>query len=177
MYLHFLCPPPNWVLLSWHCKKKRCLKKFNFLKLIAVLFVTQDVSYLEECSIALEKKMYSVTFGRNVLKYQLSLFDVGMLMCAQYYKTVWDPRVCQFSRQEYCSGLPFPSPEDLPKPGFEHWFPALGSKFFITWATWRTMSCKTCVFTFILFLDDIFIGVSDVLKSPLLLCYCQFSLL
>ena len=24
-----------------------------------------------------------------------------------------------FSRQEYCSGLPFPSPEDLPDPGIE----------------------------------------------------------
>ena len=24
-----------------------------------------------------------------------------------------------FPRQEYCSGLPFPSPEDLPNPGIE----------------------------------------------------------
>ena len=30
-----------------------------------------------------------------------------------------------FSRQEYWSGLPFPSPEDLPKPGFELGSPAL----------------------------------------------------
>ena len=30
-----------------------------------------------------------------------------------------------FSRQEYWSGLPFPSPEDLPDPGIEPWFPAL----------------------------------------------------
>ena len=73
---------------------KDAWKKFNFLKLIAVWFVTQDVSYPEECPIALEKKMYSVTFGRNVLKYQLSLFGVGMLMCAQSYKTVLDPREC-----------------------------------------------------------------------------------
>ena len=26
----------------------------------------------------------------------------------------------EFSRQEYWSGLPFPSPGDLPDPGFEH---------------------------------------------------------
>ena len=31
----------------------------------------------------------------------------------------------RFSRQEYWSGLPFPSPEDLPDPGIEHWSPAL----------------------------------------------------
>ena len=30
-----------------------------------------------------------------------------------------------FSRQEYWSGLPFPSPGDLPNPGIEHGSPAL----------------------------------------------------
>ena len=30
-----------------------------------------------------------------------------------------------FSRQEYCSGLPFPSPGDLPDPGTEPGSPAL----------------------------------------------------
>ena len=31
----------------------------------------------------------------------------------------------EFSRQEYWSGLPFPSPEDLPDPGIEPESPAL----------------------------------------------------
>ena len=31
----------------------------------------------------------------------------------------------EFSRQEYCSGLPFPSPGDLPDPGIETRSPAL----------------------------------------------------
>ena len=30
-----------------------------------------------------------------------------------------------FPRQEYWSGLPFSSPEDLPNPGIEPWSPAL----------------------------------------------------
>ena len=30
-----------------------------------------------------------------------------------------------FPRQEYWSGLPFPSPGDLPNPGIEPWSPAL----------------------------------------------------
>ena len=30
-----------------------------------------------------------------------------------------------FPRQEYWSGLPFPSPGDLPNPGMEPWSPAL----------------------------------------------------
>ena len=31
----------------------------------------------------------------------------------------------EFSRQEYWSGLPFPSPGHLPNPGIEPWSPAL----------------------------------------------------
>ena len=35
------------------------------------------------------------------------------------------PPSMEFSRQEYWSGLPFPSPEDLPNSGTEPGFPAL----------------------------------------------------
>ena len=35
------------------------------------------------------------------------------------------PSSMGFSRQEYWSGLPFPSPEHLPNPGIEPIFPAL----------------------------------------------------
>ena len=35
------------------------------------------------------------------------------------------PLSMKFSRQEYRSGLPFPSPGDLPDPGFEHGSSAL----------------------------------------------------
>ena len=37
-----------------------------------------------------------------------------------------------FSRQEYWSGLPFPSPGDLPDPGVEPETPVLAGKFFTT---------------------------------------------
>ena len=36
------------------------------------------------------------------------------------------------SRQEYCSGLSFPPPEDLPRPGMEPKSPALAAGFFTT---------------------------------------------
>ena len=47
--------------------------------------------------------------------------------------TLWDPMDCsppgsssmEFSRQEYWSGLPFPSPGDLPNPGIESQSPSL----------------------------------------------------
>ena len=42
------------------------------------------------------------------------------------------PLSISFLRQEYCSGLPFPSPGDLPDPGIKPASPALAGRFFIT---------------------------------------------
>ena len=38
----------------------------------------------------------------------------------------------KFSRQEDWSGVPFPSPGDLPDPGIERRCPALAGGFFVT---------------------------------------------
>ena len=61
-------------------------------------------------------------------------------VCAQSCSGVWlfvTPCVaCQtplsmgFPRQEYCSGLPFPSPGNLPDPEIEPLFPSLAGRFF-----------------------------------------------
>ena len=40
------------------------------------------------------------------------------------------PLTMGFFRQEYWSGLPFPSPEDLPDPGIKPTSPALAGVFF-----------------------------------------------
>ena len=53
------------------------------------------------------------------------------VLVAQLCLTLCDPMDCQaplsmgFSRQEYWSGLPFPSPGDLPNSGIEPGSPAL----------------------------------------------------
>ena len=49
---------------------------------------------------------------------------VKSLSCVQLFTTLWTaayqaPQSMGFSRQEYWSELPFPSPEDLPHPGIE----------------------------------------------------------
>ena len=56
--------------------------------------------------------------------------DVRSLSCVQLFATPWTvahqaPPSMGFSRQEYWSGLPFPSPGDLPDPGIEPVSPAL----------------------------------------------------
>ena len=45
------------------------------------------------------------------------------------------PLSIEFSRQEYWSGQPFPSPEDIPNPGIKPASPALAGRFFTVWAT------------------------------------------
>ena len=55
---------------------------------------------------------------------------VKPLSRVQLFVTPWTvayevPPSMEFSRQEYWSGLPFPSPGDLPNPGIEPGSPAL----------------------------------------------------
>ena len=61
-----------------------------------------------------------------------------LLSCIQLFAASWAvaqqvPLSMEFSRQEYWSGLPFPSPWDLPNPGIEPASlasPALAGRFF-----------------------------------------------
>ena len=60
-----------------------------------------------------------------------------MLSRVQLFVTPWtvalqDPLSMEFSRQEYWSGLPFPSPGTLLGPGIEPTSPALAGGFFTT---------------------------------------------
>ena len=63
----------------------------------------------------------------------------------QLFATPW-PVACQapmsmeFSRQEYCSGLPFPPPGDLPQPRDRPMSLALAGGFFTTSTTWEALN-------------------------------------
>ena len=55
---------------------------------------------------------------------------VKLLSCVRLFVTLWTvayqaPLFIGFFRQEYWSGVPFPSPEDLPDPGIKPMSPAL----------------------------------------------------
>ena len=59
------------------------------------------------------------------------------LSSIQLFATPWTvahdaPLSVGFRRQEYWSGSPFPSPDDLPDPGIEAVSPALAGRFFTT---------------------------------------------
>ena len=63
------------------------------------------------------------------------LYVCQLISSVQLFVTPWTvacqaPLSMEFSRQEYWSGLPFPSPVDLPDPGIEPVPPALAGGFF-----------------------------------------------
>ena len=65
------------------------------------------------------------------------LHEVKSLSRVQLFATQWTvtyqtPPSMGFSRQECWSGLPFPSPGDLPRPGTEPASPVLAGGFFTT---------------------------------------------
>ena len=67
-----------------------------------------------------------------------------LLSCAQLFATPWTvtpqaPLSMGFSRQEYWSGLPCPSPGDLPNSGIKRTSLALADDLFTTSATWAPL--------------------------------------
>ena len=71
-------------------------------------------------------------FNRHLLTF-VACKDLLVVLVVQLCLTLRDPMDCThqaplsmgFSRQEYCSGLPFPSPGHLPDPGIKPRSPAL----------------------------------------------------
>ena len=65
--------------------------------------------------------MFLTIYSFNKLKLVAVISDSATLWTIAYQA----PLLMEFSRQEYWSGLPFPSPGDLPDPGIEPRSPAL----------------------------------------------------
>ena len=85
------------------------------------------------------------TFWHLCMWYVLSCFSR-----VQIFATLWTiarqaPLSVGFSRQEYWSGLPFPSPGDLPDPrnlpnsGIKPMSPALAGQILYHWAAWEVV--------------------------------------
>ena len=65
-----------------------------------------------------------------------------LLLCQTLFVIPWAvayqaPLSMGFPRQKHWSGLPLPSPGDLPNPGIEPMFLALADRFFTTEPPWK----------------------------------------
>ena len=77
------------------------------------------------------------------------------VLVAQSCPTLCDPVDCsqaplsmESSRQEYCSGLPFPSSGDLPDPGIEPGSPALQADALPSEPPLNPNLCMICIISF-----------------------------
>ena len=86
---------------------------------------------------------------------------VKSLSPAQHFSTPWTvayqaPPSMGFSRQEYWSGLPFPSPGDLPDPGIEPRASALQADSLLSDPPGKPLFVVTEMFCYVTLLMSVF---------------------
>ena len=101
---------------------------------------TDAQASLVKCRSWLNSRKQNLWMWRASCMYYTIYVSAYMLSCVQLFGTPWTvarqaPLSMEFSRQEYWSRLPFPSPGDLSDPGIEPAFPeslAMAGRFFTT---------------------------------------------
>ena len=114
--------------------------------MISCLYVSFSVPLLW-LSIMPSKSIHIASNGKVSFFFYGQACTLSCFSCVWLFATLWTvarqaPLSMGFSRQDYCSGLPFPSPGDLPNPGIEPTSllsPALAGGFFTTSATWEAL--------------------------------------
>jgi len=101
------------------------------------------------------------------------MFWVKSLSHVLLFATLWTvahqaPPSMGFSRQECWSGLPFPSPGDLPNPGIEPSSPALQADTLTSEPPGKMVWC----YLFTLFTDDLY----HILKVSFILCIAEIGI-
>ena len=98
---------------------------------------------MEKCLMFILKKMQTSLTNKRVWTWK-------SLSRVQLFATPWTvahqaPLSMEFSRAEYWSGLPFPSPGDLPNPGIKPKSPTLLMDSFTVWAQKINIYMYVCV--------------------------------
>ena len=128
-------------------------KKWHFLLVWFSLYLRQALCSWTGPGVGGHHSQWSWPLPTASLACMLSHFS-----CVRLCVTLWTlarqvPLSMGLSRQEYWSGLPFPSPWDLPNPGIEpvSLMPlALAGRFFTTSATWEDHSTRKCLMACVL---------------------------
>ena len=88
--------------------------------------------------------MLLVTNTEHVKKSECQSLSRVLLFEIQWIVAHQGPLSMEFSRQEYWSGLLFPSPRDLPNLIIKARSPALTGRLFTTSATWEACFAHMC---------------------------------
>ena len=138
-------------LLQHHLTQFRCWLSVLFILPWESLLISQSLNHgvLLESSLAFFLILIYSTFPDGYIQNHTSKHNLTPCVCSVshvwLFASPWTianqaPLSMGFSRQEYWSGLPFPSPEDLPGPGIEPRSPALQANLFMVWATEKNLT-------------------------------------
>ena len=105
-------------ITSWQIERENVEAVTDFLFLSSKITADGDCSHEIRRQFLLGRKAMT-NLGKGKSLSRVWLFATPWAIADQA------PPSMEFSSQEYCSGLPFPSPGDLPDLGIEPWSPAL----------------------------------------------------
>ena len=104
----------------------------RFLLEYLLLFSTCSLMLTPELRFSICKQRYFKKLKSHVETIDMYTHESGSVIHSFVFDSVtpwtvaWESSLSlEFSRQEYWSGLPFPSPRDLPEPGIEPWSPEM----------------------------------------------------
>ena len=108
------------LLPSQQCKQLPCL--FSISVEVLLMSTPHPQLFQERTEYSI---LYRVPIQISITGSIIFIVKVKSLSCVRLSATPWTPLSMGFSRPEYWSGLPFPSPGDLSHPGIEPRSPAL----------------------------------------------------
>ena len=130
-----------WLLCSSHPTPVGCAHLNNSTSMLLSFLCSPS------CTSEAQKTVIPPTWARETPQHPFlrglatpTLTLTVSLCCARLFATPCPvahqvPQSMEFSRQEYWSGMSFPSSGDLPNPGIEPWSPSLADRFFTDRAT------------------------------------------
>ena len=127
-------------ITSWQIERENVEAVTDFLFLSSKITADGDCSHEIRRQFLLGRKAMT-NLGKGKSLSRVWLFATPWAIAYQA------PPSMEFSSQEYCSGLPFPSPGDLPDPGIEPWSPALQADALLSeppGKLWSSRSLKQC---------------------------------
>ena len=134
---YFLCCSPHYHKIGERIKILGGCLESRYCRKICTQFCLPCGSI---CWLYLANWLVTTSWSLSILWWGVGVIWTVICVCAQSCLTLYNPMDCRppaslvhgISRQEYWSGLPFPSPGDLPNPGIEPKFSCIGRQIFYT---------------------------------------------
>ena len=118
-----------------HCTQCILLPCWKIIPLPITYFILLQLSW-QEILLTSESLKMTLAYTWHLVKWsEVKLLSHVRLFATPGTVAYRAPLSIEFSRQEYWSGLPLPSPGDLPDPGIEPRSPALQADTFTVWGT------------------------------------------